>query len=180
MPTAEQGLLDLPSPATRADKAVWRQATSLLATALGDALATYDIESPQVAVSCASQSYVRFLRHVLPSVTELAPGGPNPEVRSHVLAVCLDGSETSPERIAALKRGFDNLRPAGRLVVLANVVAAPGVSVTPPSMTRLIGELQWATGSGLQLEELRSIRWANEPFHRGVLMTMQSLSIAGP
>jgi hypothetical protein len=67
------------------------------------------------------------------------------------------------------------------LVVIATVVAAPGEDRSLlPSMCQLIEELTRATALALHVDEIRSVRWGDEPFIRGVVVSATSLASVVP
>jgi hypothetical protein len=173
-------LLDQPDARLRTQKAVWRQLRGVLADVVSTALAEAPVGEPRVTLMCTDLSLGRILavdlgRHVnLVDLTE--PAGP-PGVRDHVTVLVLPPGLPAGERIDHLRKAHRRLRPAGWLVVVATVVAAPGEQgVRPPSMSELIEELQRATGVGVTIEELRSLRWSNEPMSRGVVISATCLS----
>ena len=73
--------------------------------------------------------------------------------------------------------GDERVAPAGRLLLLATVVRTGRSDDSPPSMSQLMEELQRASGTSLQVDDLKALRWANEPLHRGVLITATSLVV---
>jgi hypothetical protein len=91
------------------------------------------------------------------AVVLLADGGQDPEVRRHELA-----------RTAA------QLLPGSALIIVGHVVTEHPDRVNP-SIGDLVDDVQQATGGAVQLEELRSLHWPEEPFVRGVVLRFTHL-----
>jgi hypothetical protein len=177
-------LPDLPDSRTRSKKAVWRQVTETLRVALVDALGRLQVDGVRVGVLAVDSSHARALDHTLPwRVTAFEPGrtpqrtAESPAKSVDAVAVCLSGAEDQPFRMTQLEWAMSVLQPAGRLLVLATVVRTGRSDDSPPSMSQLMGELQRASGTSLQIDDLAALRWANEPLHRGVLVTATSLAV---
>jgi hypothetical protein len=98
---------------------------------------------------------------------------PSPDA---VIAILADGGQSADERIALLRTAHQSLQPGGVLLVAGHVVTQAEAAENP-GIAQLVEELDAATGCGLQLEELRSVRWAGEPQARGVVLRYSSLQL---
>ena len=173
-------LPDLPDSRTRSKKAVWRQVTEALRVALVDALDRLQVDGVQAGVLAEDASHARALDRTLPWRVAAFEAGRTPQLPAQsvdAVAVCLSGAEDQPFRMAQLEWAMRVLRPAGRLLLLATVVRTGRSDDSPPSMSQLMEDLQRASGTSLQVDDLRALRWANEPLHRGVLITATSLVV---
>jgi hypothetical protein len=173
-------LPDLPDSRTRSKKAVWRQVTETLRVALVDALGRLQVDGVQAGVLAEDASHARALDRILPWRVTAFQAGRTPQQPAKsvdAVAVCLSGAEDQPFRVAQLEWAMSVLQPAGRFLLLATVVRSGRSDDSPPSMSQLMGELQRASGTSLQVDDLRALRWANEPLHRGVLVTATSLVV---
>jgi hypothetical protein len=165
----------------RARKAVWQTVRSALATAVGTHLDESGIDLTRLTVVGDDPSLARALscdlgRQVL-AVDPDDDTTPDP-LDQAVLAVQPQGG-TREVRTARLHRAHRRLRSGGLFVLVATVVAVPGDEPgTVPSMDDLVEELQQATGLGLHVHEIRSLRWAGEPMLRGALLAGTSLAPA--
>lgn len=77
--------------------------------------------------------------------------------------------------LAALREVLSGTRNGGALVLAASVVSVPGE--TTLGLSSLLEVVQLASGGLLQLEDIRSQRWAGEALHRAVLLRF---TILGP
>ena len=173
-------LPDLPDSRTRSSKAVWRQVTETLRVALVDVLGRLHVDGIQVGVLAEDASHARALDRTLPWRVTAFEAGRTPQRPAKsvdAVAVCLSGAEDQPFRMTQLEWALSVLQPAGRLLLLATVVRTGRSDDSPPSMSQLMEELQRASGTSLQIDDLRALRWANEPLHRGVLVTATSLVV---
>lgn len=173
-----------PDPRRRLSKSVWRQAIALVGDALSAALTELSVSAPRVLVLSETVIPGRLLQGDAGrawSVEWQPLPGSAADVRAHhaVAVVVPDGARPG-ERIEVLRNAVNTLRPGGALVVLANVVVPPGAQVATGGVHDLSEELILASGGCLHLDEIRSVRWADEPFRRGVVLTLTQLSTRGP
>jgi len=172
-------LAEAPDPQQRTAKWVWRYTASQLAESIDDAMAEVTTDNPTLLVVCEDEALARrlgrepgrFLVHRTP--TDERPGPPAP---AHVAVVLLDGLGAD-DRLHVLTTTFRRLRPGGRLIVCATVVGRPGHVDETPSLSDLTEELNLATGLGLDLRELKSLRWASEYLVRGAIVSATSLAV---
>lgn len=98
---------------------------------------------------------------------------------SELVVVLASGHESAEQFRARLQAAYAELVPAGRLVLLTDVVPLPGADEPVPlSTSQVLGLLVEATGQGLVLEDVKSVRWGREPVHRGLLVAATSIGLA--
>jgi hypothetical protein len=93
---------------------------------------------------------------------------------SAVVVSLRDGGQSREERLDMLTRASNALERGGTLLVVGDVVHSLRGEPNP-SLLELIEEIHLATGHGIHLEELRSMRWPGESLSRGVLIRATSL-----
>lgn len=174
-------LLDEPDPLARPRKAVWRQVHRLLVERTTEAAASRPHELGMVSLVGDDASLARALGHDLGVDVRHVPADlhaeESEEARDHVVALVLPVGLNGPSRLALLKRVVARVRPGGHLVVVATVVVAPRQQPpSPPSLSHLVRELHDASGMGVHLLDLQSVRWANEPFTRGACLMLSRLA----
>lgn len=98
---------------------------------------------------------------------------PDPDA---VIVILQDGGQTPAERIALFSSVDAHLHPGTVLLVVGHVVTQDEGRENP-GIQDLVEELNEVTGCALQLEELRSLRWAGEALSRGVLLRFTSLRV---
>ncbi len=179
MTMAEAWFLDHPDSSTRHQKTVWRQVRRATGQAALEALGHALVANP-VVTCCGVDSVLAgaLSRDLGVDVRRDDPAGPPGEM-SHLVIAILGVGQSAGERLGVLRRAYQLLRPAGSLVLAATVVGESRTGRSRyPSMAELTEELQAATGGGLHIEELRSVRWTREPIVRGVVLTAASLAVS--
>lgn len=179
-------LLHWPDRELLARKQRWRRTRDLLERSLAEAAAEMGRSRNRTAVATPLAGLVNALAARLgPHVRAVDHAGPSGRPVQHESChlVALTHPELLPlsERMELLRRLIRALRPAGRLVVVANVVGhddrrSDGTRITVPTCTGLLEQLEAASGQGLAIEDLEAVRWGDEPIHRGVLLAMTRIS----
>lgn len=179
-------LLHWPDRELLAKKQQWRQILDLLERSLAEASAELGRSHSRLAIATPLAGLVDTLAarlglHVS-AIDHAGPSGRPVQHESHHL-VALTHPEVLPlaERMELLRRLVRALRPAGTLVVVANVVGrddrrSDGMRIAVPTCTGLLEQLEAASGQGLVVEDLKSVRWGDEPIHRCVLLEMTRIS----
>jgi hypothetical protein len=168
---------DQPDGRVRTRKAVWRQHRQLVADSVNAALDGMPYGDARVSILGADEALVRAVaRDCRVAVSNTGSEDAGGEGVDHV-AVLVVPRATSGERVDALRRCHRRVRHRGVLVVVATVVVAPGDDPRlVPSVSVLTEELNLATGLAIHVDDIRSVRWAGEPFVRGVAISATSLT----
>jgi hypothetical protein len=171
---SQLGFLDHPDPGRKIRKAAWLQTRRLVAQGVQACLPQFTVARPAVAYLTEDVSLPRALSADLGlPVTRLRPGD-RPE-SGHVVALQLDAEARAADRLVLLSTALSSLRPSGKCVLIGTVVAGPDGASETPSMGRLMAEIDQAWGGGFHVDDLRSFRWLDEPFVRGVVLTLTAL-----
>jgi hypothetical protein len=167
---------DHPDPRRAIAKAVWLQRRALMVDAVRACLTEFPIGQPAVTVIGDDERLARALSLDLGvPVTQVIDGRPMP---SHVVVAELDPTEGHQERVDLLSRALSWVRPAGKCVLVATVVAPPGPTRgRVPSLGQVVRELGLAWRECYHVGDVRSVRWLTEPFVRGVVLTITSLDV---
>ena len=167
---------DHPDPRRAIAKAVWLQRRAVMTDAVRACLPQFPIGQPAVTVLGDDEHLARALSLDLGiAVTNVVDGRPMP---SHVVVAELDPADGHQERVDLLSRAFSWVRPAGKCVLVATVVAPPGPNRGRlPSLGQLVRELGLAWRETYHVDDIRSVRWLTEPFVRGVVLTITSLNV---
>lgn len=179
-------VLHWPDRGLRAEKQKWRLTLELLERAFADARGAIGRERPRVALSTPLAGLADALGARLDLRLDTidhagATGRPIRHESRHVVAVTHPEVLPLPIRMKLLRRCVRVVRPAGRIVVIATVVGrdrvgADGVRVSVPTCSGLLEQLEAASGQGLMVESLESVRWGDEPVRRGVALVMTRIS----
>lgn len=180
-------LLLWPHRQQRIEKQHWRQTLELLDGAVAHARSVLAISRPHVAIATPLAGLAEALGArcgLRLGVIEHATAGglASRQESQHVVVVTAPEVLPVPQRMDLFRRCVRATRPAGRLVVVANVVGpsrrdADGRHVRAPNCSALLEQLEAASGQGLQVADLRSVRWGDEPVRRGVMLTMTRISV---
>lgn len=101
-----------------------------------------------------------------------------PDRRSEIAVVVLTGLEPAEVFCDVVARAFAELVAAGRLVLVTDVAPLPGTEQPVPLGTsQVMALLTEATGQGLVLEDLKSVRWGRDSVHRGLVLTATSIGV---
>ncbi len=179
-----QVLPDQPDADERTQKAIWRQ----VRTAVGEHVTTMlrDLAGvPRVSLLGDDAALADALavdlgvevRHVPADGDHAGEPGPS---RDHVVVLPLPTPATAATRLDRVRVAVARLRPAGRIVLVATVVASQGdpAATRAPSISQLAEEIDLATGGAVHLDDMQSLRWSGEPLRRGVVLVLTSLSPA--
>lgn len=167
-------LLDQPDPRVRPQKAAWRQLRGALTLGIADVIREQSCEPTDISLIgsdgtlAAAVSMDLGRRVVVPS--------DSPVMRDDIVAVTLPEIGSPESRIGLLTSAFERTRPTGGIVVAATVVARSGENPRrTPNISQLLEEINITTGTAIHVDAIQSIRWADEPFVRGVILTLTSL-----
>lgn len=180
-------LLLWPDRQQRIEKQHWRQTLELLDEAIADAGSAMAIVHPHVAIATPIAGLAEALgvrRGLRLGVIDhtTAGGLASRQESQHVVAVTAPEVLPVPQRMGLFRRCVRATRAAGHLILVANVVGpgarhADGRPVRTPTCSSLLEQLEAASGQGLQVLDLRSVRWGDEPVRRGVVLTMTRISV---
>lgn len=178
---APRVLPDQPDAHERNRKAIWRQVRAAVGAALAEIL--HDVAGvPRVTLLDDDAALAAALAADLDvDVRLVARDDPDPgSTRDHVVVVPLASPATAADRLAQVRTAVARLRPTGRIVLVATVVAGQGdpIPTRAPSMSQLSEEIDLATGGAVHLDRLWSLRWSGEPVRRGVVLVLTSLTPA--
>ncbi len=171
-------LPDQPDAHERTRKAIWRQVRAAVGAAVVEILP--DVPGvPRVslldddAALAAALAVDVDVEVRLVTADEPEPGPP----RDHVVILPLSSPATAADRLAQMRAAVARLRPTGRIVLVATVVAGQGdpADTRAPSMSQLAEEVDLAMGGAVHLDRMQSLRWSGEPIHRGVVLLLTSL-----
>jgi hypothetical protein len=168
-----------PDAMARARKAVWRQVREAVAGCVRDVRERDGIDLHHTGVVCADPLLAVALEADLDTPVTPVPLDSDalPDPLEHIAVLVLPPALAGAERVDLITRAHRRLRGGGSFIVVATVVALPGDRPgAVPSMDDLVEDLQRGTGQGLHVHEIRSLRWADEPVLRGVLVAGTSLS----
>lgn len=180
MNTAPTILLDQADPKTRPQKAVWRQIREALSVAISDVLRGQPCEPISIRLISSDSTLAAAVSKTLGRAVGAAHAADSFEsMHDDVVAVTLPEVGKPESRIALLRNAFNRTRPTGGIVVAATVVTRPGEDRRlTVSIRQLLEEINVATGAAIHIDAIQSIRWTNEPFVRGVILTITSLGTA--
>lgn len=168
-----------PDPVARVEKSVWLQVASLLREGLREATRVLPDAAPTVATfGVPAELVAHALRGSTCELVDVAPEqarwtGSAPA--AHAAVLLLDEGLDSGGRVSAMSTAAGAVRPGGTLLLVAAVVSPPPGDEVCPRMSQLVEELGFATGGLLHVDDMRSVRWADEPLRRGVFLSMTVL-----
>lgn len=173
-------LLDQPDPRVRPQKAVWRQICGALTVAISDVLRGQPFEPTAISLIGSDSTLAAAVGKVLGRAVVAVQATDNAEkMHDDVVAVILPELGKPESRIVLLRNAFNRTRTTGGIIVAGTVVTRPGEDRRrTASIGQLLNEIDVATGTAIHIDAIQSIRWTNEPFVRGVIMTMTSLRTA--
>lgn len=185
-PVTSPELLHWPDRRRRAEKQQWRQLFDLLEQAVGRARVAIGRGRPHSAIATPLEGLAEFLgvRTGLnfSAIDHATASGTATRIESqHLVVVTHPEMLRISQRMDLLRRCIRATRPAGQLLVAANVVGESqpqqdGTRMAIPSCSALLEQLEVASGQGLAFEDIRSVRWGHEPIHRGVILTVTRIS----
>lgn len=180
MNTAPTILLDQPDPRVRPQKAVWRQICEALTVAISDVVGGQPCEPTAISLISSDSTLAAAVGKTLGRSVVAIQATDSPEnMHDDIVAMTLPEVGKPESRIALLRNAFNRTRPTGGIVVAGTVVTRPGEDRRlTASIGQLLEEINLATGTAFHIDAIRSIRWTNEPFVRGVILTMTSLRTA--
>lgn len=165
-------LLDHPDPGMRLQKQLWSQLTELLVSAIQAAVAGRNLQAPCIAFQGLPPRMEETLR-MGRSWTSTSPSGPMADASSPHVTVLILGSHQLHEATASIRSAHDRTRPGGSLILICPVVSTEGHDALP--MEDFMESINEGTGTRVHLDDMRSIRWANEPFHRHAFLSLTVL-----
>ena len=170
---------DQPDLTARSRKGAWLQMRRLVSESLAAAVESQPFGSLHATLVGGDERLARAAEaDCAVAVGYAATVADVPPRSSEHVAIVLLPQVAAAERVELLRAAHRSVRPAGVLVIVATVVVVPGEHRSLiPSMRQLVEELNDASGLAVHVDELRSVRWNEEPYVRGVILSATALSL---
>ncbi|GII97637.1 hypothetical protein CLV28_1995 [Sediminihabitans luteus] len=147
-----------------------------LATELDVVGRTFGLEAPLVSVHGTSTRPFEGWLEARATARRAEPGAHGCAHAAVVLLLDDAPTETADVR-AAIDEAMRALTPGGSLVVVGDVVTAPG-GPARPWLSELCTVVDAAAGGAVSVEEIRAVRWPGEILTRGVLLRYHALVLS--